>query len=75
MIATDPDVGAELAAAMRRVAAAYEALSADRRPGVRWDAEDDALERALKTRDRASALAAIRAWERRWQGIFEEVGE
>lgn len=68
-------VRAELAAAIRRVNVRYSAIPEDRRPDVRWDAEDDALERALKTRDRASALAAIRAWERRWQGIFEEVGE
>lgn len=72
-MATRFSVRAELAASIRRVNIAYNALPVDRRPDVHWEAADDALEAALRADSHRQALDAIEEWERHWLGLFEEV--
>ena len=70
---TAPSTRSELAAAIRRINALYRSVPEGKRPEVRWDAADDALEAALTADSRRVALAAIRAWETHWRSIIREV--
>lgn len=70
---SEPTIRALLADAVRRVNVRYNQIPADRRPKIRWEAADDALEAVLTAGDRGRALEAIDEWENHWMTLFGEV--
>jgi len=69
-----PGVSAELAAACRAVAAAYERLPEAARPEVGWDDVDAEVDAACAGGNRDQAHEAIRTWRDRYLRLFREVG-
>jgi hypothetical protein len=68
-------VRAVLAAAVRRVNAAFYAIPADRRPDpAPWDELDREVDAAFAAGDRGRALAAVRVWEDHWLSRFRGIG-
>lgn len=68
-----PGVSAEMAAACRAVAAAYDRLPEDRRPEVAtWDDLDREVDQACASGDRDRAMRAIRNWRLRHLVRFKE---
>lgn len=69
-----PGINAELAAAVRRVNAAYVRLPESVRPDIGgWNALDAELDAACAGDDRERAVEAIREWANYYLAMFEEV--
>jgi hypothetical protein len=62
----------ELAAALRAVNVAYNAMLENRRPTVAWGRLDDVLEEALAQPNRSRALEAIGEWKRHHLSLLEQ---
>lgn len=73
---TPPTIRAELAAAIRRVNAAFNRLSdeAQRQIDPTVDACEAEVDAAILAGDRERALAAIRAWRGNWLDRIERAG-
>lgn len=68
-----PGINAELAAAVRRVNAAYARLPESDRPDIGgWNALDTELDAACASDDRERAVSAIREWANYYLAMFEE---
>lgn len=68
-----PGVGAELAAAVRRVNAAFSRLPTSTQDSIeiRYDGLDREIDAAILAGDRERARRAIRAWRGHWLATFE----
>lgn len=66
-----PAINEQLAAAVRKVNAAFYAIPENVRPDpAGWDGLDREVDAACAARDRERALAAIAAWEGHWLSTF-----
>jgi hypothetical protein len=70
-----PGINAELAAAVRRVNAAYAKLPGSARPDIGdWNDLDAELDAACASDDRDRAITAIRDWASHYLALIERAG-